>query len=367
MPNDSSSVLVGSIWDWAPFAIGFIVLLGMHRGVWWLLLRDKSMSPERRLPRQLLLIAIAAVGAVVLLVLVPTTEKGFLTDQTKGNLLGLLGLMAAAILTLSATTVAANAIAGLMLRMQAGFRPGDFVQVQDNFGRVTERGLFHTEIQTEARDLLTLPNTYLASHPVRVVRSSGTIITAEVSLGYDVSHHHASKLLTEAAASIGLGDPFVWIIDLKDHAVCYRVCGFHEDMKTLVSIRSKLRGAILDTLHGAGVEIVSPSFMAQRPAPSDEPVIPTRRAPAERDQAAAEEPAPEERVFDKAEVAERKEALVTEKRELEERAGQLEELKRSASKEAQTAQVVAELDRARARIEEIEREVEKIDSSETKD
>ena len=51
---------------------------------------------------------------------------------------------------------------------------GDFISAGDQFGRVTERGLFHTEIQTETRDLTTVPNLFLVTHPVTTVRSSGT-------------------------------------------------------------------------------------------------------------------------------------------------------------------------------------------------
>ena len=60
------------------------------------------------------------------------------------------------------------------------FRPGDFVRVGERLGRVTERGLFHTEIQTEDRDLTTLPNLYLVTNPVTVVRASGTIVSTTV-------------------------------------------------------------------------------------------------------------------------------------------------------------------------------------------
>jgi len=361
VPEESSQGLLTVLWDWVPFALGFVLLLAVHRGVWWLLLRDRSLSPETRLPRQLVLIVIAVLGAVVLLVLLPTRDGALPTEQTKGNLLGLFGLMVAAVLTLSSTTLAANAMAGLMLRMQGGFRPGDFVRVDQDFGRVTERGLFHTEIQTEDRDLLTLPNLYLSGRPIRVVRASGTIVTAEVSLGYDVPHARATELLTEAAASVGLTDPFVWITELKDHAVCYKVCGFLEDVKTLVSIRSKLRAAILDTLHRANVEIVSPAYMAQRPAPGDEPVIPEQPAPHAPEQ--KEEAAPEEIVFDKAEAAQHRESLQQEKRELEERIASIEETSRASAGDATPSEVDSELDQARARIEDIDAELQSIDEA----
>ena len=79
-------------------------------------------------------------------------------------------------------------MAGLMLQVAKSFSPGDFVRVGEYFGRVTERGLFHVEKQTEDRDLTTLPNLHLATNSITVVHSAGTIVSAELSLGYDVSH-----------------------------------------------------------------------------------------------------------------------------------------------------------------------------------
>ena len=55
-------------------------------------------------------------------------------------------------------------------------------------------------IQTEFRDLVTVPNLYLVTPPLRVVRASGTIISAEVSLGYDVPRMDVADMLCKAAA-----------------------------------------------------------------------------------------------------------------------------------------------------------------------
>ena len=38
-------------------------------------------------------------------------------------------------------------MAGLMMRVVKGFGAGDFVSIGESFGRVSERGLFHVEIQ----------------------------------------------------------------------------------------------------------------------------------------------------------------------------------------------------------------------------
>ena len=61
-------------------------------------------------------------------------------DTSRGQLLALLGLALTAVIALSSTTFVANAMAGLMLRSVKSFRPGDFIRVGEQSGRVTERG-----------------------------------------------------------------------------------------------------------------------------------------------------------------------------------------------------------------------------------
>ena len=207
-------------------------------------------------------------------------------------------------------------MAGFMLRGMRSFRLGDFLRVEKQFGRVTERGLFHTEIQTEERDLTTLPNLFLVSHPFTVIRSSGTIVSATVSLGYDTSHQVIEKLLLEAALAAKLTDPFVHVLELGDYSVTYRVAGFLGDVKQLLTTRSKLRAKMLSTLHEAEVEIVSPSFMNQRQLDHAIRVLPTQKLGPYRTLDEESETKAESLIFDKAdavaqieELRERREAL----------------------------------------------------------
>ena len=120
---------------------------------------------------------LALLGCMIILLAVP------IGDDTRTQLIGLLGLLLSVVIALASTTFVANAMAGFMLRAVRSFHTGDFIQVGEQFGRVTERGLFHIEIQTEDRDLTTLPNLYLVSNPVKVIRYSGTVVSATVSLG----------------------------------------------------------------------------------------------------------------------------------------------------------------------------------------
>ena len=185
--------------------VGFLVVLFAVR---YLLRQRYESSLGYRFKLQMTTLVLSFVGLLAVIIALPISET------TTGQLLSLLGLLLSAAIALSATTFVGNVMAGLMQRAVRSFRPGDFIRVGDYFGRVTEQGLFHVEIQTEDRDLTTMPNLYLVTNPVKVIRSSGTLITAEVSLGYDVPRGRVEKLLLEAAGDAGLQEPFVHIMEL---------------------------------------------------------------------------------------------------------------------------------------------------------
>ncbi len=256
--------------------VGWLVFAGVLSGVvgvlaaahWLMISRRPNLGIERLFPRQLVMLALSIIGLLLVVFALPISEG------SKHQLVGLVGIVLSGMLAFSSTTVLANLLAGLLLRITKPFRIGDFITVEGHFGRVSERGLFDTEIQTETRELIALPNTYLISNPVTTVRSSGTIVTATLSLGYDVDHSVVEPLLEKAATGSGLTEPFVHILELGNYAVTYRVSGFLEETKRMISARSDLYRQVLDTLHGEGVEIMSPSFMNQRRLGENEKAIP---------------------------------------------------------------------------------------------
>jgi small conductance mechanosensitive channel len=270
---------------------------------WFLLRRHREMGEGRRFARRIVMLVLVIVGVMLVLVFIPLPEEK--KETRRSELVAVVGLIFTGAIALASTTFVANAMAGLMLRAVRSFRPGDFVRVGDHFGRVTERGLFHTEIQTEDRDLVTVPNLYLVSNPVRVIRHSGTIVSATVSLGYDVPHQEIKSLLLQAAENAGLAEPFVQIVELGDFSVHYRLAGFLAEVKQLLTARSQLRTLMLETLHKAGIEIVSPTVMNQRRLGEAERLIPPESALAAESAEEDKDEVPEELIFDKAEEAER--------------------------------------------------------------
>lgn len=287
---------------------------------------------------QLAVWLIVSAGIIALVVVLPVN------DETQGQVLSLLGVLLSAIVALASTTFVANAMAGIMLQITRPFYPGDYIRINELFGRVTRRALLNTQIQSEMRDLITLPNLMLVNQPFTVLHREGTIISADVSIGYNVPYTRVQDLLLMAGAEAGLAEPFVLVQELLDHAVLYRACGFLEDMKHPLTARSNLRKKILEQLHGNGVEIVSPGFVYQRRTNEEQKVIPEQ--PVLHTSVADEERvAPEEKIFDKAEEAASLEELRQNREQVHEdlKAGR-EQLKQAgpeekAALEAQLAQL----------------------------
>lgn len=334
-------------------AIALVVLGAISRG---LNKRGQKYAGEGEIRKHLTLIVLTGVAIIALVLALPVAH------DTQNQLLGLLGLVFSAVIALSSTTFVSNAMAGLMLRAVRNFKPGDFVRVGKEFGRVTERGLFHTEIQTEDRDLTTLPNLYLVTNPVKVVHATGTIVSARFTLGYDLDRQTVEPLLVEAAGKANLTEPFVQILDLADFGVEYRVAGFLPDVKELLTARSRLRKRILDVLHGAGIEIATPALMDQRRLPEQRPIMPASVPTSAAPEPEAERNA-EARVFDKAERVEEFERLKQEHLQLEKQIADTEKALSAAAGDERTA-LDARLAEHKARLAEVSAALEASGDSE---
>ena len=276
-----------------PLLVTLVLVIGGLIFLNWVLKRRWNDKPDAQFRFQFIMLALTFAGLLAIIVALP------INDGTRGQLLSLIGILLSAAIALSSTTFIGNIMAGIMIKAVKGARPGDYITVADLTGRITEMDLLHTEVQTEFRDLVTVPNLYMVTQPMQVVRASGTIIAAEVSLGYEVPHGQVSKILCEAAARSGLKDSFVHVRELGDFSVNYRVAGLLEDVKSLISARSKLRESMLDALHAEKIEIVSPNFMNTRAIAEGKSIIP-RSARKSKEKASTQA---EDLAFDKAEEA----------------------------------------------------------------
>ena len=297
--------------------------------------RKYADNPSRSFHRQMITLLLSLIGLLVIILLLPVSEN------MRGQLLSLLGILLSAAIALSATTFVGNIMAGLMLRALHNFKPGYFINVGDIFGRVSEQGMFHVEVQMPDRDLVTIPNLHLVTNPVKVIQNSGTFIYADVSLGYDIPRRTVRKLLEEAAEGAELTEAFVHITKLGDFSISYRVYGFLEDVKKVISAKSRLREMMLDKLHENDVEIVSPTFMNTRAVKEGRFFIPVTRSTSSDDDESVK--AAESLIFDKADQAESLENL---KKSI----ASLEEQIELSKKQVDEVQYVGQQEEIKARI-----------------
>ncbi len=279
----------------------------------------------------------AAVAFVIFLLGILVFSLTLPIDKTlKGQVVGFLGILMSAGIALSSTTLLGNLIAGIMNTSMSRFKNGDLIKVGEFQGRVIRKSMFHVEIQLEDSSIMTIPNLYIASTPLKLIRKDQSVISATVSLGYDFHRIDVEKALKKAASDAGLRDPYVYITALGDYSVQYKIHGFLEDTNKFFTTQSNLHAMVMDVLHNNGIEIVSPSFLNRRDVnsktfiPIDKKTEPSR-----------EEKAPEELVFDEAlksqEIEKKKEYL----KKLEERQLKLKESLKSINSEDEILKIKA--------------------------
>ncbi|MBI9096429.1 MAG: mechanosensitive ion channel [Sphaerochaeta sp.] len=292
--------------------------------------------------RQLLTAGIVLLGLFLSIGFLP------LDQLVKNQILSVLGILLSAVIALSSTTLVGNAMAGIMLRMMHEFRGGDFIEVDDLIGRVTDFSIFHTEIQQVNRDVVSIPNLLLMQKAVKVTRRDGTFINLAVSLGYTVDHIQAEEALKGAALSCKLSDPFVFIEEFLDHAVRYRLYGLLEEPMERLSKTSELHKVVLQTLHEKGIEIASPRLTDRREFEKAEQYIPKTskhsKTPPKK------EPVVEEKVFDKADEAQSLEDL----RQVYEKLTKKQEAMKNGDDKAQKANLGKEIKEVTQEIAQLE-------------
>jgi small conductance mechanosensitive channel len=314
--------LQASVWyHWLPLAVTLFVILVIHVGLRRWFVHEHQTGHFSRYREQFLNLLLAVASLLAIIIASP------INNELRGQLLSLFGIVVSATIALSSTTLMGNLLGGVMLRSVSSLKAGDFIRINGEFGRISQRGLLHIEIQTEDSDLTTLPNLYLVQNPFTVIRSEGTFISAEVSLGYELNQHQVEKALLAAIKKAGLEDGFVQVRELGDYSVIYRASGKLNEVKQIVTARSKLRSAMLDVLHGAGVEIVSPTFMNQRQLDPSSKIIPKHSKPVDE----KKEGEIEQAVFEKAEKAENAEQLESKLRKVAEAMGECREEAKAAS------------------------------------
>jgi small-conductance mechanosensitive channel len=195
------------------------------------------------------------------------------------------------LLSLGSSSAVANALAGIILTYMRSFLVGDWVQIGDTTGEVTEKTLLVTRILTPKAEIITIPNATVMSGSVKnysvEARKSGVIFHTNVTIGYDAPWRTVHRLLIDAAGAtqhvLRQPTPFVLQNRLDDFYVSYELNAFTDVPSQMLNIYSDLHQNIQDKFNEAGVEICSPHFSSLRDGNSiaipEQYVEPGYRAP----------------------------------------------------------------------------------------
>ena len=176
------------------------------------------------------------------------------------------------IISLGSSTVIGNIIAGLVITYMRPFKLGDRIKLDDTTGNVIEKTPFVTRLRTPKNEVVTIPNSFImSSHTVNYsasARQFGLIIHTSVTIGYDVPWRQVHQLLINAARMTAgvLEDPRPFVLEtaLNDYYPCYQINAYIKDADNYGPIMSELHQNIQDVFNEAGVEIMSPQYIATR-------------------------------------------------------------------------------------------------------
>lgn len=176
------------------------------------------------------------------------------------------------IVSLGSSTVIGNIIAGMVITYMRPFHKGDRIKFNDTVGDIIEKTPLVTRLRTPKNEIVTVPNSFIMSSQsinyTTSARDYGLILHAEVTIGYDVPWRLVHKLLIDAALDtkgiLQEPRPFVLETGLNDWYPVYQINAYTREAQRMGDIYSALFQNIQDHFNEAGVEIMSPTYIAAR-------------------------------------------------------------------------------------------------------
>lgn len=177
-----------------------------------------------------------------------------------------------ALLSFGSTSAVSNIVAGVVITYMRAFQIGDRIKIQNTVGDVIEKTLLVTRIRTPKNEDVTIPNANIINnHMINYTantRKNGLVLNTTVTIGYDVPWRIVEGLLIQAAEkSLNVEKepkPFVLKTSLDDNYVSYQLNAYTKDAQRIPRSYSSIHENILEEFNKAGIEILSPSYVAAR-------------------------------------------------------------------------------------------------------
>jgi small-conductance mechanosensitive channel len=174
--------------------------------------------------------------------------------------------------SLGSGSAISNVLAGVVLAYMRAYKVGDRIHVGEHMGDVISRGMLVTKLKTIKNVEVTIPNASILGNQVQNFSANakglGLILNTTVTIGYDAPWRQVHEILIEAARRTEgiLEDPppFVLQTSLNDFHISYEINAYTNRPNDNHNIYSRLHANIQESFNRAGVEIMSPTFLALR-------------------------------------------------------------------------------------------------------
>jgi small-conductance mechanosensitive channel len=176
------------------------------------------------------------------------------------------------LLSLSSSSLISNILAGVILTYTGAFRLNDRIRIGEVTGDVIEKRLLVTILRTIKNEDVSIPNSLVINNHIvnysAQARTHGLILHTAVTIGYDVPWRQVEELLVAAARTTAgiqaTPPPFVLQTGLNDFNVTYELNAYTDLAGEMAVIYSRLHSNIQEQFAAAGVEIMSPGYLAIR-------------------------------------------------------------------------------------------------------
>ncbi|HEY5603210.1 MAG TPA: mechanosensitive ion channel family protein [Gammaproteobacteria bacterium] len=177
--------------------------------------------------------------------------------------------------SLGSTSVISNIVAGYTMTYRRAFRLGDWIKVENAMGEVKEIRLLVTHLRTFKNEEVIIPNSKILNTEIinysSMARAGGLILHTTVGIGYEVPWRQVEAMLLLAAERTpGLSaDTKAYVLQksLGDFAVNYELNVYCDKVSGMPQIYTQLHRHIQDVFNEYGVQIMTPAYESDAPAP----------------------------------------------------------------------------------------------------
>lgn len=172
------------------------------------------------------------------------------------------------LVSLGSSSAVGNIVSGVVLTYMRPYQVDDYVRIAQTEGRVIERSLLLTRVQTPQNEIVTIPNAQILSGQMvnysGMAAGDGVILHMPLALGYQVPFEKIEPLLMEAVRRTPELEqtpaPYVMHVGLDNTVARYELNAYTRKPLRLPYIYSDLRFKVQAVFAEAGVDLTSPVF-----------------------------------------------------------------------------------------------------------